>query len=65
MKTYFLIVFISFWVANSFAQSPQKISYVYDDLSRLSEVNYPNGTKIVYTYDDLGNRQTQVITNGA
>ena len=65
MKTYFLIVFISFWVANSFAQSPQKISYVYDDLSRLSEVNYPNGTKIVYTYDALGNRQTQVITNGA
>ncbi len=64
MKTYIIILFMGFWVANSYAQSPQKISYVYDDLSRLSEVNYPNGTKIVYTYDALGNRQTQVITNG-
>ncbi len=65
MKTYIIILFMGFWVVNSYAQTPQKISYVYDDLSRLSSVTYPNGTQVVYTYDALGNRQTLVITNGA
>jgi hypothetical protein len=64
MKKYIILLLINgFWLLKINAQSPQKISYVYDDLSRLSEVNYPNGTKVVYSYDVLGNRQTQVITS--
>ena len=60
-----IILLTVFWVKVATAQTPQKISYVYDDLSRLSSVTYPNGTQVVYTYDALGNRQTQLISNGA
>ena len=63
MKKYIILLFVScVWVVKSQAQSPQKISYAYDDLNRLSTVTYPNGTQIVYTYDALGNRQTQVVS---
>ncbi len=37
-------------------------TYDYDDFGRLIEVLYDDGTRIVYTYDDAGNRLTQVIT---
>ena len=60
-----IILFTVFLVQAAIAQTPQKITYTYDDLSRLSTVIYPNGTQIVYTYDALGNRQTQVVSNGA
>jgi Ig-like domain CHU_C associated/Concanavalin A-like lectin/glucanases superfamily/RHS Repeat len=64
MKKYIILVIISWlWVFKSYAQTPQKITYTYDDLSRLSQVSYPNGTSIIYTYDVLGNRQTQVISS--
>lgn len=39
-------------------------SYTYDDLNRLVEVDYGNGTTINYTFDLLGNR-TQYITDGS
>ncbi len=29
--------------------------YKYDALNRLIEVDYPNGSKILYTYDSAGN----------
>ena len=32
------------------------ILYTYDDLNRLTRVNYPDGSYITYTYDLLGNR---------
>ena len=32
----------------------------YDDLNRLTETDYGNGTKITYTYDKLGNRTSSV-----
>jgi hypothetical protein len=64
MKKYIILLLISWlWVFKSYAQTPQKITYTYDDLSRLSQVAYPNGTSVVYTYDVLGNRQTQVISS--
>lgn len=43
-----IILLTVFWVGVASAQTAQKISYAYDDLSRLSEVNYTNGAKIVY-----------------
>jgi YD repeat-containing protein len=41
-----------------------QITYQYDNLNRLTKVNYSNGTSVVYTYDELGNRQTKTVTAG-
>jgi YD repeat-containing protein len=40
-------------------------NYFYDSLNRLTRVTYSDGTAIVYTYDSVGNRLSQVITNPA
>jgi YD repeat-containing protein/predicted outer membrane repeat protein len=37
-------------------------TYQYDNLYRLWKVNYPNGTTVVYNYDELGNRTKKTIT---
>jgi YD repeat-containing protein len=42
--------------------APGSVSYVYDDLGRLVEVVYDDGTTITYTYDDAGNREATVTT---
>ncbi len=36
--------------------------YTYDNLGRLVQVVYDNGTTIVYTYDAAGNRTVQQVT---
>jgi YD repeat-containing protein len=36
--------------------------YKYDHLHRLTGVIYDNGTKITYTYDEVGNRTQRVST---
>jgi YD repeat-containing protein len=38
------------------------VSYVYDDLGRLVEVVYDDGTIIQYTYDAAGNREATITT---
>jgi YD repeat-containing protein len=38
------------------------ISYTYDALNRLEQVQYPDGTIIKYFYDDAGNRVQQEVT---
>ena len=40
-----------------------QISYQYDNLNRLYQVNYPNGTSVVYTYDELGNRMSKTVSS--
>jgi YD repeat-containing protein len=42
--------------------TPGSVSYVYDDLGRLVELVYDDGTTITYTYDAVGNRETTVTT---
>ena len=37
-------------------------SYTYDTKGRMTGVQYANGATILYTYDKLGNRLSQVIT---
>ncbi len=65
MKKYIILIILSLgcWVGVH-AQTPQKMTYVYDALNRLTEVTYPNGTSIIYTYDVLGNRTSVVISGG-
>lgn len=65
MKKYIILIILSLgcWVG-IYAQTPQKMTYVYDALNRLTEVTYPNGSKITYNYDVLGNR-TSVVTVGS
>ncbi len=65
MKKNIILIILSLgcWVGIH-AQTPQKMTYVYDALNRLTEVTYPNGSKITYNYDVLGNR-TSVVTVGS
>jgi YD repeat-containing protein len=65
MKKYIILIILSLgcWVGIH-AQTPQKMTYVYDALNRLTEVTYPNGSKITYNYDVLGNRNSVVTVSG-
>ncbi len=65
MKKYIILIILSLgcWVG-IYAQTPQKMTYVYDALNRLTEVTYPNGSKITYNYDVLGNRNSVVVVGG-
>ena len=47
--------------ASAFASYAQSVTYSYDDLNRLTRIDYGNGTVIDYTYDDVGNRITENI----
>jgi YD repeat-containing protein len=38
-------------------------SLTYDNLHRLTQIQYTNGTKVQYTYDANGNRVQHIITN--
>jgi uncharacterized repeat protein (TIGR01451 family) len=38
------------------------VSYQYDALHRLTQVSYPDGTGIAYSYDPAGNRTQKVVT---
>jgi YD repeat-containing protein len=41
---------------------PYGATYTYDQLGRLTQVSYPDGTTVVFDYDSMGNRTTVVIT---
>lgn len=44
------------------APAAQSIEYFYDELDRLVEVQYDDGTVVQYTYDEGGNRLTRMVT---
>ncbi|MGA2226909.1 MAG: PKD domain-containing protein, partial [Syntrophobacteraceae bacterium] len=63
MKKYSLslvtgLLFIGLAIATGYSND---VSYTYDQLNRLVAIEYLDGTRIEYTYDDLGNRITQNI----
>lgn len=43
------------------ATAQNKVSYTYDANNRLTQVVYPNGTTVKYTYDALGNRLSKKV----
>lgn len=61
MKLIFTFIFCIIISSVCICQTPQKMTYTYDALNRLSEVIYPGGDKVTYNYDVLGNR-TSVVT---
>lgn len=60
MKTNILYILI-FYFATHITLTQTSV-YQYDDLSRISSVNYGNGIVINYSYDNIGNRMTLGIT---
>ena len=40
------------------------VQHSYDDAGRLVGATYGNGTQIVYTYDNAGNRITKEVFSG-
>jgi YD repeat-containing protein len=45
------------------SSSAETVSYTYDGLNRLEQVQYPDGTIIRYSYDNVGNRLEKRIFN--
>jgi YD repeat-containing protein len=45
-----------------FTASAENAIYTYDDLNRLTRVQYPDGAVIEYTYDAAGNRLARNVT---
>lgn len=47
------------------ASAQTTVTYSYDKLNRLTEVNYSSGIKVTYTYDELGNRTSKTVTTSS
>lgn len=58
----FISLIVYFFVINSISYTQQNLNCQYDNLNRLKQMDYGNGTVIQYTYDAVGNRKTHVIT---
>ncbi len=57
------------WIAISLFLAPQAsagtVTYTYDDLNRLIQEVYSNGTVISYSYDSAGNRVSREVLGSA
>ena len=60
MKLLRILIIIAYTIDGS----AQTITYTYDDLNRLTQAVYTNGTTITYTYDKLGNRLGLTVVPG-
>ena len=58
------IVLVGLAALSSAAFSAETATYVYDSQGRLSEIIYPSGERVVYTYDLSGNVTAQTIGTG-
>jgi YD repeat-containing protein len=54
-----IVFFCILWSAPALAGTAQ---YTYNNLNRLVQVQYDDGTTIQYTYDAAGNRLTKEVT---
>jgi YD repeat-containing protein len=59
MKKIGLVIVILIEINASFSQNP--IKYQYDNLNRITEIDYSNGKTIAYQYDEVGNRTSMVV----
>ncbi len=42
-------------IGSAFANGTPPAAYLYDELHRLTQVTYPDGRQVSYSYDDMGN----------
>jgi len=52
------------FIAGSVAAAPGVTTYEYDALNRLESVEYADGTRIEYGYDEVGNRTRRTVVSG-
>lgn len=57
-----VIMAVGFFLLPGSANVAQAVTYVYDELNRLTQITYDDGTVITYTYDEVGNRLQEQIT---
>jgi YD repeat-containing protein len=62
-----LSIIFSLWLSSALATSAFGLtsSYTYDNLNRLTQVDYGNGLTEQYTYDAAGNRLSRVVANSS
>ena len=61
----FLVSFVLIFCLVASVSFGQSTKYTYDDLNRLTKVEYSNGTVIEYIYDEVGNRISEIVTAAA
>lgn len=54
-----LVATLLYWAP---ARADVTATHTYDELGRLTAVEYSDGTRIVYVYDAAGNRISQTVT---
>jgi PKD repeat protein len=65
VTTYISLFLLLALSASLTAQNTQSYNYTYDQLNRLTKVQYGNGTIIDYSYDEVGNRLAKVVNGSA
>ena len=58
----FVIICLAMLTIFASQVSADNVTYKYDELNRLSQVTYDDGTTITYTYDEAGNRLTKQVS---
>ncbi|MBF0476189.1 MAG: RHS repeat protein [Deltaproteobacteria bacterium] len=61
---YLLAVLSVFYVLPILESYAGIVSYSYDELERLTQESYEDGTTIIFTYDEVGNRLTKEVLTG-
>jgi len=56
-----IVLFCFLFITPGLAATAQ---YTYDNLNRLVQVQYDDGTTIQYSYDSVGNRLVKQVTAG-
>jgi YD repeat-containing protein len=57
-----MVVIISIFVCLAVpAALAESITYTYDLMNRLTQVQYNDGTTVTYSYDKMGNRLTEAV----
>jgi YD repeat-containing protein len=58
---YLMTIILPFFIT-SLAFGSAAVQYDYDELNRLTTASYEDGTVIEYSYDEAGNRLTEIMT---
>ena len=62
LRLLMVIIFVAVGLAPVKQSWAEAITYTYDNLDRLTQVQYSDGTIIQYSYDQLGNRLVEQVT---